>query len=87
MIVVGEEMEPILDPIYIVNLLLSLIIVSGGIYAYIRSKSKIPLYIGLGFFGFGLTHLSLIMGLDSSYELYIVAICTISYLIMLSAYF
>lgn len=80
-------MELILDPIYIVNLLLSLIIVSGGIYVYIRSKSRTPLYIALGFFGFGLTHLSLIMGLDSSYELYIVAIRTISYLIIVIGLF
>ena len=76
-------MELDLDPIYIVNLLLSLIIVFGGVYAYITSKNKIMLYIILGFFGFGLTHLFLIMGLANNYELYIVAIRTISYLIII----
>ncbi len=76
-------MELILDPIYIVNLLLSLIIVLGGLYAYFTSKNRIMLYIIFGFFGFGLTHLFLIMGLASDYELYIVAIRTISYLIII----
>ena len=79
----GEDMVLDLDPIYIANLLLSLIIVSGGLYAYLRSKSRIPLYIALGFFLFGLTHLSSIMGLDSNFELYNIVIRVISCLIII----
>ena len=75
-------MELDLDPIYIVNLLLSLIIVFGCLYAYRMSKSRIPLYIALGFGVFGLTHLFSIIRLDDNYHLYILALRVISGLII-----
>ena len=76
-------MELDLDPTYIVNLLLSLIILFGSLYAYMKSKSKIPLYIALGFGLFGLTHLFLIIGINGNYGLYILALRAISGLVII----
>lgn len=67
-----------LDPVYIVNLLLSLTIVVIGYYAYRLNKNKIPLYIALGFLGFGVTHLVNILNFGDR-ETILIVIRMVSY--------
>jgi len=70
------------DPIYVVNLVLCIVILTFGLAGYRRSKSAIPLYIGIAFGLFGLSHLASLLGLQKAMEVVLILVRTVAYLIV-----
>jgi hypothetical protein len=70
------------DPIYAVNLILCVVILIFGVAGYRRSKSAFPLYIGVAFGLFGLSHLATLLGLQKTMEVLFVMVRTVAYLIV-----
>jgi hypothetical protein len=70
------------DPIYAVNLVLCIVILSFGLAGYRRSKSIVPLYIGIAFGLFGLSHLATLFGLQKTLEIVLILVRTAAYLIV-----
>jgi len=75
-------MQFIWDPIYAVNLVLCIVILIFGVIGYRRSKNPIPLYIGIAFGLFGLSHLATLLGLKDALEIVLVVVRTLAYLIV-----
>ena len=75
-------MNIVWDPIYVVNLILCAIILVFGIIGWSRSKRVFPLYIGIAFGLFGLSHLATILGLKATLEVPLIVIRTLAYLIV-----
>ena len=71
-----------LDPIYLTNLILCIIIVAFGSLAYKRRGEKWPLYIGIAFVLFGLSHLLVLLGFKETLTSFLIAIRTIAYLLV-----
>ena len=78
-------MALMLDPITIVNLIVSLAILVLGIVAYGKKKNGMALYIGVAFALFGLSHLLALLGLAQSLTTYLIIIRTLAYLIVIFA--
>jgi len=74
-----------LDPIYIVNLALCIIILILGYLAYRKSKEIIPIYISIGFTLFGISHLATILGLKETLSDALIVIRTLGYLLVIFA--
>jgi uncharacterized membrane protein (UPF0136 family) len=70
------------DPIYAVNLVLCIVILTFGLAGYRQSKSAVPLYIGVAFGLFGLSHLATLLGLQKTMEVVLVMVRTVAYLIV-----
>jgi hypothetical protein len=71
------------DPLLTINLILCIIILALGIWAYIKNKVNWPLYIGIAFGLFGISHLFAILGLTSGLLYYfLVVIRLIAYLLV-----
>ncbi len=73
------------EPIYIVNLILCIVIFALGYVGYTKSKNKLPLYIGIAFGLFGLSHLATIVGLKVALGTILIIIRTIAYLLVVYA--
>ena len=69
-----------LDPIYVTNLVLCIIILVLGILGYKKLGDKLPLYIGIAFGLFGISHLVTLLGLEESPTVFLIVIRTIAYL-------
>jgi CHASE2 domain-containing sensor protein len=70
------------DPIYVVNLVLCAIILVFGLIGWRRSKRVFPIYIGIAFGLFGLSHLVTILGLKATPEVPLIVVRTLAYLIV-----
>lgn len=70
------------DPIVVVNLLLSLVILVLGIVGWRRSGSDYPLYIGIAFGLFGFSHLMTLLGLSESMKTVLIIVRTVAYLVV-----
>ena len=70
---------------YAINLILSVIILVFGLMAWRRSKKPFPLYIGIAFGLFGLSHLASLLGQAAHLEIPLIIIRTAAYLIVLYA--
>jgi hypothetical protein len=75
-------MNIVWDPLYVVNLVLCAIILVFGIIGWSRSKRVFPLYIGIAFGLFGLSHLATILGLKAALEVPLIVVRTLAYLIV-----
>jgi len=75
-------MNIVWDPIYIINLVLCVIILIFGLIGWRRSEKSFPLYIGIAFGLFGLSHLATILGLKSVLEIPLIVVRTLAYLIV-----
>ena len=75
-------MNIVWDPIYVVNLVLCAIILVFGIIGWSRSKKVFPLYIGIAFGLFGLSHLATILGLKATLEVPLIVVRTLAYLLV-----
>ncbi|MDD2666485.1 MAG: hypothetical protein PHD13_05705 [Methanocellales archaeon] len=73
------------DPIYVVNLVLSVIILGLGLWTYQKSKNKTALYVGLAFGLFGFSHAMTLLGLKDALEVLLIVIRTIAYLLVVFA--
>ena len=71
-----------LDPIYLTNLVLCVIILVLGIVGYKRSGDKSPLYIGIAFGLFGVSHLLTLIGLKEALTTFLIVIRTLAYLLV-----
>ena len=70
------------DPIYITNLVLCIIILVFGCLGYKKIGDKLPLYIGIAFGLFGISHLATILGLKETLTTVLIIIRTFAYLIV-----
>ena len=68
------------DPIYMTNLTLCTIILVLGCVGYNKSQDKSPLYIGIAFGLFGLSHLSILLGLKETLTTVLIIVRAIAYL-------
>jgi len=75
-------MNIVWDPIYIVNLVLCVVILAFGLVGWRRSSKRFPLYIGVAFGLFGLSHLATILGLKDALETALIAVRTLAYLLV-----
>ncbi len=70
------------DPVSAVNLTLCVVILILGVVGYRRSRSAVPLYIGIAFGLFGLSHLATLLGLKNTLEVALVVVRTAAYLLV-----
>jgi len=75
------------DPIRIINLILCIIILIYGYKNYKKTKTISPLYIGIGFGLFGISHLATLLGIHGTYIItdLLIIIRTAAYLMVLLA--
>ncbi len=59
-------MALVLDPVIIANLIFCVIIVILAVIGYKKTDNAIPLYIGVSFGLFGISHMATILGYSSS---------------------
>ena len=71
-----------LDPIYLTNLILCVIILALGIIGYKKRGDKTPLYIGIAFGLFGVSHLLTLIGLKETLTTFLIVIRTLAYLLV-----
>ena len=71
-----------LDPIYLTNLVLCVIILVLGCLSYKKSRDKWPLYIGIAFGLFGVSHLVTLLGLKEALTTFLIVIRTLAYLLV-----
>jgi hypothetical protein len=70
---------------YVINLVLCVVIVIFGLMGWRRSKKVFPLYIGIAFGLFGLSHLATLLGQAAQLEVSLIVIRTLAYLIVVYA--
>jgi uncharacterized membrane protein YhfC len=75
-------MNMVWDPIYIINVVLCAIILVFGLIGWHQSKKSFPLYIGIAFGLFGISHLATIFGLKTALEVPLIVIRILAYLIV-----
>ena len=73
------------DPIYTVNLALCIIIFILGYWGYRKQKNTMPLYIGIAFGLFGISHLVMLFDIDSAITNVLIVIRVLAYLIVIFA--
>lgn len=78
-------MNIVWDPITTVNLVLCIIILVFGIVGYRRSGRAFPLYIGIAFGLFGVSHLLTILGLKDALAGLLIAVRAAAYLLVVFA--
>ena len=71
-----------MDPIYLVNLILCIIIGVFGYLGFKKANDTWPLYIAISFGLFGLSHLLTLLGLKEALTGFLIAIRTIAYLLV-----
>jgi hypothetical protein len=75
-------MNIVWDPITTINLVLCIIILAFGIIGYRRSGKTFPLYIGIAFGLFGISHLLTILGLKEELAGLLIVVRTAAYLLV-----
>ncbi len=78
-------MNAVWDPILIVNLVLCVLILAFGLVGWRRSGKAFPLYVGIAFGLFGLSHLARILGLRESLETALIVVRTLAYVLIVAA--
>jgi hypothetical protein len=73
------------DPIYTVNLALCIVIFILGYWGYRKQKETMPLFIGIAFGLFGISHLVTLFDMASSLTNVLIVIRVIAYLIVVFA--
>jgi hypothetical protein len=72
-----------LDIITLVNLILAIVIFGLGIWAYSKKKGYVPLYIGIAFLLFAITHFITLLGLATALNVLLIIIRIIAYLVVI----
>jgi hypothetical protein len=72
-----------LDPVVTINLVLCIIILVMGIVENSRSKTHLPLYVGLAFGLFGVSHLMTLLGLAGALSALLIVIRLAAYLLVI----
>ena len=71
-----------MDPMYLVNLVLCIIIVILGYWGSKKSGETFPLYIGIAFGLFGVSHLAILLGLKETLDVALIIVRLLAYLIV-----
>jgi uncharacterized membrane protein (UPF0136 family) len=71
--------------ITVINLILCIIILGLGIWGYSKKKDDVPLYIGIAFGLFGVSHLMTILSLAAGLEILLIIVRLIAYLLVVFA--
>ena len=71
--------------ITLVNLILCVIILAMGIWAYVKKKGDVPLYIGIAFGLFAVSHIITLIGIAAALNVFLIVIRLISYLLVIFA--
>lgn len=74
-----------MNPINIVNTSLCAIILVLGCWAFKKKKDNVPLFIGVAFGLFGVSHLINILDLAEIFEIFIIMLRVLAYLIVIFA--
>jgi len=69
----------------IINLVLTTVILALGIWAFVKRKSDVALYIGIGFGLFAISHALTLAGLAASLDTFVIVIRIIGYLLVIFA--
>lgn len=69
--------------ITIVNLVLCIVILALGIWAYSKKKGEVPLYIGIAFGLFAISHLLTLLGLAAGLDVLLIIVRLIAYLLVI----
>ncbi len=69
----------------VVNLVLCLVILALGIWAYTKKKYDVPLYIGIAFGLFAISHLLKLVGLAAGLATFLIAVRIVAYLLVIYA--
>ena len=75
-------MQFVWDTQYVINLALCIIILIFGIIAWQRSKNLVPLYVGIAFGLFGLSHLATLLSLKTTLDTLLIIIRLLAYLLV-----
>lgn len=73
------------EPVTTTNFVLCIIILALGIWAYVKKKDDVPLYIGIAFGLFAVSHLMTLLGLAAGLTVLLIAIRLIAYLLVVFA--
>lgn len=71
----------------IVNLILCVVILILGIWGYSAKKNATPLFIGIAFGLFGLTHILSLFGLAADLNIFFIVVRLVAYLLVIVALF
>lgn len=74
-----------MDTVSVLNLVLTIVVCALGIWGYTRNKYDVPLYIGIAYGIFAISHLLTVLGFSVSLNIFILAIRIIGYLLMIIA--
>jgi hypothetical protein len=74
-----------MNTVYVINLVMTVIIMTVGLIGWGRSKKVLPLYFGIAFGLLALSHLATILGMAASLEVLLIVIRTAAYLIIVYA--
>ena len=66
-----------------VNLVLCVVILGLGIWAYTKGKGEVPLYIGIAFGLFAVSHLLQLVGLGASLDILLIIIRLVAYVLVI----
>ena len=78
-------MALVLDPLYIVNLTLCIIILVLGVFGYRKKGNPVQLYVGIAFGLFGVSHLATILGLKTDLEPFLIIVRIAAYVVVVFA--
>ena len=71
--------------ITLVNLILCVVILAMGIWAYSKKNGNVPLYIGIAFGLFAISHLITLIGIAAALNIFLIVISLIAYLLVIFA--
>lgn len=71
--------------ITVINLVLTIVILILGIWAYVKRKSEVALYIGIAFGLFAVSHALTLAGLAASLDAFLITIRVVAYLLVVFA--
>jgi len=72
-----------MDPVVLTNLILCIIILGMGIWEYIRTRSRVELYVGVAFGLFGVSHLLTLLGFSTGLTIPLIIIRLLAYLLVI----
>jgi hypothetical protein len=71
------------DLIPVTNLLFSALVVIIGLWAWHKTKKEAPLYLATAFLLFGVSHLATLLGVAAAYEVPLMVIRIIGYVLVI----
>ena len=73
------------DPITFTNLILCMVIFALGYLGYLKTRNLLPIYVGVAFGLFGVSHFLTLAGFKSTLTVPLIIIRTVAYLLVIFA--